>query len=283
MENLKRLQSLALKLIMFLVWFDIMCFALILAGNIFKWSFLNDSVGSAFFAAFGLSLGALAALAILHITLTLNIISTSISAVAGKSTGTDEAVLEKGRQRFKRLMVVSVVGILFAVGYQGLVERNASQYKVEKIGKQLGDVAQSALAMRLADLIERDEKVNELYFARDEILLSLEGQRSVTLLIPRAGQQETLFYQVTPWDYNSKDETNISKSLRNLFVSQTNERKKFKQLVKEYEPFVVVGRNSIRAFYPVMKNNGLKLILLLDTSRSVSSEYLMSRSRGRKL
>lgn len=82
MSHLKKMQNLALKLILFLVWFDLMCFALILAGNIFQWSFFNESIGSAFFTMFSLSLGALFALAVLHVVLTLNLMSNSLSHMA---------------------------------------------------------------------------------------------------------------------------------------------------------------------------------------------------------
>ncbi|MFA5117216.1 MAG: hypothetical protein WC695_00010 [Candidatus Omnitrophota bacterium] len=276
---LRKLQGIALKLILFLVWFDLMCFTLILAGNVFKWSFFNESVGSAFFTTFGLSLGALAALAVLHVVLTLNIISNSISvAVQEKDLRTQEEV-QKSKKRFKKYLVISIVGIVCIVGYQGIVERNAALHKVEKIKKQLSDVVRSTLAKRIVDLIEQDEKVNKLYFVRDEMLLSLEDQRSVTLLIPKTGQEGQVFYSVTPWDYDNKDETSIARSLKQLFVPNDDERKKFVQLVKSHLPFTVVGRMHIRAFYPIVKEGKLKVILLLDTSRMVSSEYLMSRSK----
>jgi hypothetical protein len=280
MDNfLKKLQNLTLRLILFLVWFDLMCFTLILAGNILKWSFFNESIGSAFFTTFSLSLGALAALALLHVVLTLNIISNSISLAVKEKDISSQEDKERGSKRFIKLIVVSVVGIISIVGYQGIVERNAAKHKVEKVKNQLEDVVKSTLAARIAQLIEQDEKVNKLYFVRDELLLSLEDQRSVTLLVPKRGQEGDVFYSITPWDYDSKDETSISQSLKQLFVPRDNERKKFEQLVKNNEPFTVVDRYSIRAFYPITKDGKLKVILLLDTSRSVSSDYLMSRRK----
>ncbi|MBU1043179.1 MAG: hypothetical protein KJ915_02125 [Candidatus Omnitrophica bacterium] len=283
MDNFKKLQNLALKVILFLVWFDLMCFALILAGNIFKWSFFNESIGGAFFSAFGLSLGALVALSILHIVLTLNIISTSIGLIAKEQEIVDSEITQKNDYRFRNIIIASVVGVFIIVGYQGVAEHNAAKYKVEKIEKQLIDVAQSTLSTRIIDLIEQDEKINKLYFVRDEMLLSLKQEaRSITLLIPKEGQKDLVFYKITPWDYNKDDETTISKSLDHLFVPNENERKGFSNLTKNFKEFSVVNRNDIRAFYPITKDKKLKLILLLDTSRTVSGDYLMSRSNQRK-
>lgn len=280
MENLKRLQNLALKIILFLVWFDLMCFALILAGNIFKWSFFNESIGTAFFTTFGLSLGALVAFAILHVVLTLNMVSNSISHIAKEKEIVDSETTKIGKNRFRNIIIVSVVGILLIVGYQGIVERNAARHKVEKIKSQLKDVGQSTLSTRIADLIEQDEKINKLYFVRDELLLSLEeNARSVTLLIPRMGQKGVLFYKITPWDYDHKDETVISMSLKDLFIPQENERKNFNELTKNNKPFTVVNRYDIRSFYPITKDGKLKVVLLLDTSRTISKDYLMSRRK----
>ncbi len=280
MDNLKRLQNLALKIILFLVWFDLMCFALILAGNIFKWSFFNESIGTAFFTTFGLSLGALAAFAILHVVLTLNMISNSISHIAKEKEIVDPETTKINKNRFRNIIIVSVVGILLIVGYQGIVERNVARHKIEKIKSQLKDVGQSTLSTRIADLIEQDEKINKLYFVRDELLFSLEEKaRSVTLLIPRMGQEGLLFYQITPWDYDYKDETTISMSLRHLFIPQENERKNFNELTKNNKPFTVVNRYDIRSFYPITKDGKLKVVLLLDTSRTISSDYLMSRRK----
>lgn len=282
MENFKRLQSLALKIILFLVWFDLMCFALILAGTVFEWSFLNESVSAAFFATFGLSLGALIALVLLHVVLTLNIISNSISHIAKDKEIIDPALIQKNKKRFRNIIVISIITIILAVGYQGFVEFKAAKHKVKKVENNLKDVAKSTLSTRIVDLIERDEKINELYFVRDELLLSLEEERrSVTLLVPKMGQTGQVFYEITPWDYDHKDETAISKSLRNLFIPKDNERKKFKNLVEKNKPFTVVNRYNIRAFYPITKKGELKVILLLDTGRSVSNAYLMSRAKIR--
>ncbi|PIQ88459.1 MAG: hypothetical protein COV72_08240 [Candidatus Omnitrophica bacterium CG11_big_fil_rev_8_21_14_0_20_42_13] len=280
MQNFTRLQNLVLRIILFLVWFDLMCFALILAGNIFKWSFFNESIGSAFFTVFGLSLGALAALAVLHVVLTLNIISGAIKHIAGQTEAADSGSDKRQKKGFQRLVIASVLGILLIVCYQGIVERNAARHKVGKIEKQLKESAESRLTERIIELIEQDAAVNKLYFVRDELLFSLEEERrSVTLLIPKPGHEGLIFYEITPWDYDYKNEEAVSKSLGRLFIPDDNERKQFEQLKKENSPFTLVNRFNIRSFYPILRNGKLELILLLDTSRTISSDYLMSRSK----
>ncbi len=278
MSNLKKMQSLALKFILFLVWFDFMCFAIIITANILNWSFFNSKIASAFFTVFSISLGSLAALSALHIVLTLSIISNSISALVKEKEPTDEAVIKKDKKNFRNLILASIAIILLIVGYQGVVERNVAKNKVRKIEIQVKDMAQSVLVSRLVDLIQNDDKVNKLYFLRDEILLSSEEYRSISLLIPRAGEQGQVFYEVTPWDYDNKDEGNISKSLKKVFVPNEEERKKFNKMVKMHESFVVVTNYAIKAYYPVVRDGKIKLIILLDTSRNIDSGYLMSRS-----
>ena len=84
MGNLKKLQWITLRLIIALVWFEILCFLFIFVGNIFKRSFLSEAFSVGFFSAFGIGPGALAALAILHMTLTLNLISFSLDKISSR-------------------------------------------------------------------------------------------------------------------------------------------------------------------------------------------------------
>ncbi|MCM8813396.1 MAG: hypothetical protein NC924_05595 [Candidatus Omnitrophica bacterium] len=278
MEFFKKLQALTLKLIILLVWFDLLCFSLILAGNIFQWSFFNESIGSAFYTMFGVSLGALAALAALHVVLTLNIISDAISALAIK-TAPDPEDVSALRRRFQTILSASLAAIILIVGYQGTIERNAARHKATTIARQLADAAQSTLTTRISALISEDAPISKLYFVRDELLLSLENQRGVTLLLPKTGENTPVFYQITPWDFSRDDQTNISKSLNSLFVPQDTERKQFQEMIETQKPFFVINRHTIRVFQPIIKNNEISLILLLDTNRSVSDDYLMSRRK----
>ncbi|MDD5408495.1 MAG: hypothetical protein PHC71_00155 [Candidatus Omnitrophica bacterium] len=278
MSNLKKMQDLALKLILFLVWFDFMCFTIIITANILNWSFFNSKIASAFFTVFGISLGSLAALCALHIVLTLSIISKSISTLVNEKEPVDETAIKKDKNNFRNLILTSVAIILLVVGYQGMVERNVARSKVKGVENQVKNMAQSVLVSKLVDLVQNDDKVNKLYFLRDEILLSSEEYRSLSLLIPRSGEQGQVFYEITPWDYDNKDETNISKALKRVFVPCEEDRKKFNRMLKNQEPFIVVTSYAIKAYYPVVRDGKIKLIILLDTSRNISSEYLMSRS-----
>jgi hypothetical protein len=160
-----------------------------------------------------------------------------------------------------------------------MVEKKAAQHKVNQLQARLQDVSKASLVSKIVSLIERDAPVNELYFVRDELLLSLEGQKSVQLLIPKQGQEGKIFYKITPWDYNKDDQTPISQSLNNLFRPKEEEQKRFRTLLREQESFASVGRHHIRVFQPVTKAGQIQLILLLDTGRSVDSAYLMSRRK----
>lgn len=276
MDNLKRLQNLALKLIIFLVWFDFMCFAVILAGNILGWSFFNEKISSTFFTLFGISLGALVALIGLHIVLTLSIISSSISFLAREEAGTAQL---KNKRSFRNIIIGSVALIFLIVSYQGMIERNVARHKVKKVERQVENLAQSRLVAKLIALIDNDDKINNIYFLRDEILLSSEEYRSITLLIPRPGQEGLIFYQITPWDFDSKDETSISKSQKRVFVPEQDDRNKFNKMVSSKKPFVTLDRYAVKAYYPVVQDGKIKLIILLDTSRNINSQYLMSRGK----
>ncbi|MCX5700620.1 MAG: hypothetical protein NTZ63_03685 [Candidatus Omnitrophica bacterium] len=279
MNNLKKMQDLALKLILFLVWFDFMCFAIIITANILNWSFFNSKIASAFFTVFGISLGSLAALTALHVVLTLSIISNSISFLVKEKEITDETIIKRDKRNFGKLILTSIAIILLVVGYQGIIERNVAKNKVKKVEIQVRNMAQSVLVTRLVDLVQNDDKVKKLYFLRDEILLSSEEYRSISLLIPRAGEQGQVFYEITPWDYDNKDETSISKALKKVFVPYEEERKKFNKMLKTHEPFVVVNSYAIKAYYPIVRDGKIKLIILLDTSRNIDSGYLMSRGK----
>ena len=282
MDNFRRLQGLVLKLILFLVWFDLVCFALILAGNIFQWSYLTQRFDRAFFTVFSISLGALAALAILHVVLTLNRISDSLSCIAKGKEDVNAEGDKKENNRFRKLLIASILVLVLIVGYQGFLEHRVMKHRVKTVEVQLRETAQSALTSKILYLVGQDEKINKLYFARDEMLFSLEEDvRSITLLIPMEGQEGPLFYQITPWDYDRKDESSISRALksRKLFIPANDERLKFQELLTDSKPFTVVRRQGIRSFYPVKEDGELKLVLLMDTSRTVSGEYLMSRGK----
>jgi len=278
-DNLKRLQNLILKIIIFLVWFGLMCFTLILAGNIFHWSLLTENFEKVFFTLFGISLGTLAALVLLHVVLTMNRISDSISRIAGKPEA-DPGVAAREGIRFRNLVVLALAGILVVVVFQGALEYRVARHRVQSVEKQIAEIARSTLSARITRLIEEDGKVNELYFARDEMLLSLEEKtRGVTLLIPRKGASVPVFYMVTPYDYDRGDERKISDSLksRNLFIPDQGEKNKFNEMLGSMKPFTRVYENGIRSFCPVAGNEKPGFVLLLDTGRKVSNEYLSMR------
>lgn len=281
MNTLRQLQGVVLKAILFIVWFDLACFVLILVGAVFNWSFVNEVVSSVFLITFVISAFVLGALAILHVVLTLNIVSESMVYIAKEKGLVDPEPSPLARRRFRNALVVSVLGIFILVLFQGIVEYRVGKYKVHRIQEGLKDVANSRLVMRLVDLIEQDGPINQLYLVRDELLLSLdEDVRGITLLIPKKGEEGLVFYEITPWDYDYKDKTPISQVDMRLFIPHYKERKKFDEMIKTKTPFTVVGRYSIHSFYPVVRDGDIKLVLFLDTSRQVSNDYLISRGKA---
>ncbi len=278
---MKYLQNFVLKTIMFIVWFDLACFALILSGSVFKWSFLNKSISVAFFTAFGVSLMVLLSLAILHVVLTLNLISESISYIAREKGFAESKPSPIAQKRF-RAMIVASLGIIFlVVAYQGVLEYRVTRYKVKRIEQELGDIAGSRLVKRLLDIIDQNAAIGKLYFVRDELLLSLEENvRAISLLIPKKEEGRLVFYEITPWECDYKDTTPVSDSLTKLFIPRYKEKEKFGEMLKNKTPFTVVDSYAIRSFYPIVKDGQIKLVLLLDTSREISSDNLLSRSKA---
>ena len=287
MEGLKKLQALILKIIISLIWLDLAYFAMMLAGMAFKWAFL----GSSFYSLFGMSFGILGVLALLHLVLTMNIISRSVEALArGKSTGSLEGVDSKsGTKNFGRWMIVAIGGILIFVVCAGVAEHYGIKQKNIKTQEKLGEAARSSLTDQIVNLIDQDAMVSKLYFVRDELLLSMGSQKGVTLLVPKQGSERQVFYQITPWDSQfpwhhamdvkeeTKEDVLISKSLKSLFSPRREEEKEFNQMLKDQKPFSVAGEYQSRAFWPIVRNGQIKLILLSDAAINISDDVLYSR------
>ena len=293
MEGLKKLQSLVLKIIIFLIWLDLAYFAMMLAGMAFKWAFL----GSSFYSLFGMSFGVLGVLALLHMVLTMNIISGSVEALAREKSSRSLGISDSkpGTKNFGRWMIVAIGGILIFVACAGVAEHYGIKQKNIKTQEKLGEAARSSLTGQIVDLVEQDAMVSKLYFVRDELLLSMGPQKGVTLLLPRQGSERQVFYQITPWDSQfpwhpavdakeeTKEDVRISKSLKALFSPRKEEEKKFNQMLKDQKPFSVAGEYQSRAFWPIVRNGQIKLILLSDAEINISDDVLYSRgSRFRK-
>jgi hypothetical protein len=280
MNNLGKLQKLTLGLIVALVWFEILCFVLIFVGSIFKWSFLSDTFSVGFFSAFGIGIGALIALAILHMTLTLNSVSTSLSKIA-KDQEAGQAG-SKSSNFFALSIFGALASILLIVLFLWYGEAQVNRHKIKIALNGVESVAKSSLANKLVELINKDATVKEILEVRDAMSRNLE-EGGLSVLAPVNKIDKTVYYEISPWWYseNNQDKPISQASLR-IFVPYGNEKHKFNELILNKKPFTSLESNSLRAFYPVVVNGNVECILLLDTSRQASDKYLLSRSSAKE-
>lgn len=283
MDRLKGLQRLTLNLIVVLVWFEILCFVIIFLGNIFKWSFLSETFSVGFFSAFGVGLGALIALAILHVALTMNIISSSLSGIA-RSRGIAEEEPEGRQKRSLRLGVGMAVGaIALVVLFFWVGEIQVNKYKIKVAMNSVESISRSPVAGKTADLIRKNAPVKELLDARDAMTNMLEERHGVSLIVPVKKVNETLYYELTPWWW-SKDVEEMQKPLSEanlrLFAPYQDEKKKFDKMLADGVPYYSLERSSLRVFYPVAEDGRIVFIILLDTGRQASDAYLLKRSQS---
>ena len=286
MNKLERLQKFTLGLIITVVWFDMLCFLVIFIGNIFKWSFLSETFSTGFFTAFGVSLGALFSLAMLHSTVTFSLASLSLRKIAmavEKDKGLCESIPQKDKGLFMKgiALAIGIIGVIIIFLWFGEVSVN--KHKVKVALNCLESVAKSPLAGKAIDLINKDAPVKELKNARDAMRNTLEDANGLSLLIPGNKANPMMYYEITPWWLEEGEETKpISQANLRAFVPYEEEKSKFNDLIKDKKPFYILRRASLRVFYPVVINGAMEFILLLDTSRQASDSYLMkSRNQNR--
>ncbi|MBU2102647.1 MAG: hypothetical protein ABH865_04955 [Candidatus Omnitrophota bacterium] len=280
MGNLRKLQKFILSLIIGLVWFEILCFTLIFVGSIFNWSFLSKTFSTGFFSAFGIGLGALAALAILHVTLTLNSISFSLSKIASRTPGTEDDAEKSDNTLFAKIIISAIGIILLIILSLWFGEININKYKAKLAKNGLESLEKSPLANKTIELINQDVSVKELIAVRDAMMNTLEGARGLSLLVPINKADTQVFYEITPWWWSKNDdELNkpLSQAALRRFVPYEEESKKFTAMLNTKVPFYSLARNSLRYFYPVTRDGKIAYVLLLDTSRQASDSYLTKR------
>ncbi|MEI8349975.1 MAG: hypothetical protein WCI77_07460 [Candidatus Omnitrophota bacterium] len=286
MDNLNKLQKLTLGFIIALVWFLIMCFVVIFVGNIFKWSFLSETFSVGFFSAFGVGLGALIALAILNITLTFNSISHSLFRMAANS-GSVMSVQDKQKSAklFKASIFLAIASILGIVLFLWCGEVSVNRHKIKVSLNSLEAVAKSPLADKLVDLINKDATVKEVLDVRDAMRRNLEEKGGLSLLVPINKIDSGTFYEVTPWWYQGEEKESkpISQANLRVFVPYTEESIKFNELIKNKKPFYSINRYQLRVFYPIVVSNKVVCIVMLDTSRQASDQYLWKRSSSQAI
>lgn len=286
MDNLGKLQKLTLGLIISLTWFTLVCFVVIFLGNVFQWSFLSVTFSMGFFTAFGIGLGALVALAILHLTLTLNSISFSLFRIArGKEDAESVLAAGKDTKLFARSIFAAVLSMIFVVLIMWYGEVRVNNHKVKVALNSMESLVKSPLANKLVAAINADATIKEVLEIRDAMMNNLVDARGLSILTPVNKVEKNVFYELTPWWYGGHDEKQPEKKISEanlaVFVPQDNEKKKFHQLLQEKKPFYSRTNYALRVFFPVVIDGKIECILLLDTSRQDSDAYLLKRGSSR--
>ena len=125
--------------------------------------------------------------------------------------------------------------------------------------------------------IDKDTQMKELYFSRDLLLLSMR-ENSMYLLIPKTKWKDKVFYKITAWDYNSEDERKISEALSKPYIPDEKEKEKFHKMLEDKKSFSVKEHSNISIFYPIEKNNEIKLILVINSRTDINPDVLRERS-----
>ena len=148
---------------------------------------------------------------------------------------------------------------------------------LEVLKQQATDIGSSAITAKIVTQIDEDVRMRDLYFSRDLLLLTMK-ENSLTLLIPKIKDGNKVFYQVTSWDYDSRDERKISEALERPYIPDKSVKEKFDKMLKDRKSFDVKSGEDMTIFYPVEKNGELKLILIINSKSGINYEYLKERS-----
>jgi hypothetical protein len=273
MSVLRKLQKTVLNLIVFLVCFEILCFVIMFLATILKWAFLTEGISSAFFSGFGVGLGALVALAILHITLSFNSVSISLAKIAQEAD-----IEETGPRSFKKIMGAVLAIMLVIVTLLWFAEFRVKKYKVMVAFNALESISSSEIADKAIQLIGANATLKEIDALRDTMSSGLGEGRGLSLLIPVDKFGKSVYYELRPW----LSETELSKAIGEanltIFIPYDNEKKKFKELLEKKNGFYSISSHSLRVFCPVIRDDKIAFILMLDTSRHIPDLY----SKGRR-
>ena len=193
-SRLRGLQSGVLRIILLFLWFAVVLFIIGLLGKIFNLTVMNNELWS----IFGIILGVLVVLGFLHVVISLNIISNAISAYSGYGE------TEYRRVDYKKIFIASSVVIVLVLGIQSIVKVQVEKKNLEVLKQQATDIGSSAITAKIVTQVDGDAQMRDLYFSRDSLLLTMK-ENSLTLLIPKIRDGNKVFYQVTPWDYDSRD------------------------------------------------------------------------------
>ena len=266
-SRLRGLQSGVLRIILLFLWLAVVLFIIGLLGNIFNLTVMKDEL----WAIFGIILSILVVLGFLHVVISLNIISNAIAAYSGYGEP------EYRRVDYKKILMASGVLIVLVLGIQSIVKVQVEKKNLEILKQQATDIGSSAVTTKIVTQIDEDVQMRELYFSRDLLLLTMK-ENALTMLIPKIRDGNKVFYQVTSWDYDSRDERKISEALERPYIPDKNVKEKFDKMLKDRKSFDIRSGRNMTVFYPVEKNGELKLILVINSTSDINYEYLKERS-----
>ena len=173
--------------------------------------------------------------------------------------------------------MASGILIVLVLGVQSIVKIQVEKKNLEVLKQQATDIGSSAITAKIVTQIDEDAQMRDLYFSRDLLLLTMK-ENSLTLLIPKIRDGNKVFYQVTPWDYDSRDERKISEALERPYIPDKSVKEKFDKMLKDRKSFEVKSGGNMTIFYPVEKNGELKSILIINSKSDINYEFLKERS-----
>ena len=264
MNKLRKLQGSILNIMFLLTWFAAVLLIVGLVGELFNIKVMNGEL----WAVFGLIIGLLMALVILHVVITLNIISNSLSSYNDSTPS---------RIDLKQIAIATVAVAVIIIGIQLVVDNQIKKGNLEQLQKEVVEIGNSTTVNKIITQVETDAKMKDLYFTRDVLLLSLKDN-SVELLIPKIRDGAKIYNIITPYDYDPKDERKISEALQRIYIPSKDIKPKFDRMLTDRKSFEVITDNETKIFYPVEKNGEIKLIIILSTSNTINYEYLKART-----
>ena len=259
----QRIRDFSLWLISILVWFEILWAVVLFVGSVFQWSGLTEQLASAFLGSGFCGLIVLAALALLNVTVNLNIIS---KAQMHQATGVKPA--ESKPSTFIRTLVVAGALISLVVSALWLAEWRLYKSRMAAVMNKLESVAETTFISEAIELIETDGKVKDLADIREALSASILSGGRLSIILPQTVKGVTVYYELTAWWHGMSDsDEKISSSGLTKFVPRKEEQDKFEKLADNtITQFAVPSAGTLRAFRRVETKEG-HLILLIDTSR----------------
>jgi len=264
MNKEEKLRNLSLKIIGVLVWFEILWAVVFVLALVFQWTFIASQVASAFFASGFAAALVLFAVTLLNFAANLHIISNAQLMKGSKGTEPD------GKSNSLRIFGIAIGLIVIVVCSLWFAEWKLYQTKSEEARTKLVSISETKLVDEVFGLVEGDGTVKELIKVRDAIAESIQVGARLSVLIPSERRDFNVFYELSAWSYfKIETEEKLSEASLSRFIPRKHEKNKYEELKDEkITEFVLPDGQHLRAFL-LIKRDGKRIILLLDTSRSL--------------